>query len=51
LLTRHRGYPISQQKRKLVEQGFGWIKTIGGLRKLHHRGGPLPRLVDERGTG
>jgi transposase len=39
--TRHAGYVVSQQKRKLVEQGFGWMKTIGGLRKLHHRGGPL----------
>jgi transposase len=39
--TRHPGYVISQQKRKLVEQGFGWMKTIGGLRKLRHRGGPL----------
>jgi len=39
--TRHSGYRISQQKRKLVEQGFGWMKTIGGLRKLRHRGGPL----------
>ena len=34
-------YAISQQKRKLVEQSFGWMKTIGGLRKLRHRGGPL----------
>jgi transposase len=39
--TRHPGYARSQQKRKLVEQGFGWMKTIGGLRKLRHRGGPL----------
>jgi transposase len=39
--TRHPGYVISQQKRKLVEQGFGWMKTIGGLRKLRHRGGQL----------
>src|SRR4051812_3400700 len=39
--TRHAGYAISQQKRKLVEQGFGWMKTIGGLRKLRHRGGAL----------
>jgi transposase len=39
--TRHAGYVISQQKRKLVEQGFGWMKTVGGLRKLRHRGGPL----------
>jgi transposase len=39
--TRHPGYAISQQKRKLVEQAFGWMKTVGLLRKLHHRGGPL----------
>jgi transposase len=39
--TRHRGYDISQRKRKLVEQAFGWMKTVGVLRKLHHRGGPL----------
>jgi IS5 family transposase len=39
--TRHAGYAVSQQKRKLVEQGFGWIKGVGGLRKLRHRGGPL----------
>jgi transposase len=38
--TRHPGYAISQQKRKLVEQVFGWGKTVGGLRKLRHRGGP-----------
>ncbi len=37
--TRHPGYAISQQKRKLVEQCFGWMKTIGLLRKLRHRGG------------
>ena len=36
--TRHAGYAISQVKRKLVEEAFGWGKTIGGLRKLHHRG-------------
>jgi transposase len=39
--TRHPGYEISQRKRKLVEQAFGWMKTVGVLRKLHHRGGPL----------
>src|SRR5215211_3616662 len=37
--TRHAGYAISQQKRKLIEQVFGWMKTVGGLRKLRHRGG------------
>jgi IS5 family transposase len=39
--TRHAGYAISQQKRKLIEQVFGWMKTVGGLRKLRHRGGDL----------
>jgi hypothetical protein len=39
--TRHPGYAISQQKRKLIEQVFGWMKTVGGLRKLRHRGGEL----------
>jgi transposase len=39
--VRHAGYAVSQRKRKLVEQGFGWMKTIGGLRKLRHRGGRL----------
>jgi transposase len=37
--TRQEGYAISQQKRKLIEQVFGWMKTIGGLRKLRHCGG------------
>jgi transposase len=37
--TRHTGYAVSQRKRKLIEQVFGWIKTVGGLRKLRHRGG------------
>jgi transposase len=36
--TRHPGYVISQRKRKLVEEGFGWQKCVGVLRKLHHRG-------------
>jgi transposase len=36
--TRHAGYLESQRRRKLVEQGFGWKKTIGLLRKLRHRG-------------
>jgi transposase len=43
--TRHAGYATSQQKRKLVEQGFGWMKTIGGLRKLRHRGGRLVNWI------
>lgn len=41
--TRHEGYAISQRRRKMVEEAFGWAKTIGGLRKTRHRG---TRLVD-----
>jgi transposase len=36
--TRHAGYQISQQKRKRIEECFGWLKTIALLRKLRHRG-------------
>lgn len=36
--TRHATYGVSQRKRKLIEQLFGWIKTIGLMRKTRHRG-------------
>jgi transposase len=36
--TRHAGYALSQQKRKRVEQSFGWMKMIGMLRKVKLRG-------------
>ena len=36
--TRHEGYSISLKKRKQIEQIFGWLKTVGTLRKLRHRG-------------
>jgi transposase len=36
--TRHPGYAESQKKRKRVEEIFGWMKTVGGMRKLRHRG-------------
>ena len=36
--TRHAGYLVSQQKRKLIEEVFGWLKTVGLMRKLRHRG-------------
>jgi len=36
--TRHPGYLLSQQKRKRVEEVFGWLKTVGLLRKTRHRG-------------
>ena len=35
--TRHPGYALSQRKRKLVEEIFGWLKTVGGLAKTRHR--------------
>jgi transposase len=36
--TRHAGYQVSQRIRKRVEEIFGWIKTIGGGRKLRYKG-------------
>lgn len=36
--TRHAGYKVSLRKRKLVEEIFGWLKTVGGLRKTRHKG-------------
>lgn len=41
--TRHEGYALSQRKRKLVEEFFGWMKTVGVLRKTRHKG---VKLVD-----
>src|SRR5438552_3741644 len=43
--TRHAGYTISQRKRKRVEEIFGWLKTVGGMRKLRHRGLHLVRWM------
>jgi IS5 family transposase len=40
--TRHEAYNVSQRKRKRVEEIFGWLKTIGMIRKTRHRG--LPRV-------
>lgn len=36
--TRHPGYGISQQKRKRVEEPFGWGKTVGLYRQVKVRG-------------
>jgi transposase len=36
--TSHSGYAISQRKRKRIEEIFGWLKTVAGLRKTRHRG-------------
>lgn len=32
------GYQISQTKRKLIEQGFGWAKAVGRMRQVMVRG-------------
>jgi transposase len=39
--TRHPGYATSTRVRKRIEEVFGWIKTVGGLRKTRHRGTAL----------
>ena len=36
--TRHASYQISQRKRPLIERAFGWIKSVGGIRKVKLRG-------------
>jgi hypothetical protein len=36
--TRHKGYVVSQRRRRRVEEVFGWLKTVGLLRKARHRG-------------
>jgi len=36
--TRHAGYRIGQRKRKRIEEIFGWMKTVGMLRKTRLRG-------------
>lgn len=36
--TRHAGYLVSQRKRKLVEEIFGWMKTFGGFRRTRFKG-------------
>jgi transposase len=36
--TRHAGYAMSQRKRKLIEEAFGWGKTVGPIAKTMLRG-------------
>jgi transposase len=36
--TRHAAYAASQRKRKLIEEAFGWAKTIAGIAKVKVRG-------------
>jgi transposase len=39
--TSHPGYAISQRRRKIVEEVFGWMKVTGLMRKTRHRGTDL----------
>ena len=36
--TRHPSYALSQRIRKRIEEAFGWIKTVAGLRQTKLRG-------------
>lgn len=40
-ILQSRGYKISQVKRKRIEEVFGWMKTVGSMRKVKLRGLPL----------
>ena len=39
--TRHPGYAASQHIHKRMEEAFGWIKTVAGLRQTKLRGRPF----------
>jgi transposase len=52
--TRHPGYRVSLSKRWLVEKPFGWLKQIGGLRKVKLRGlvsCPSHRISNDSSAG
>jgi transposase len=48
--TRHPGYSVSQKRRKRVEEVFGWMKTVGLMRKTRHRGTDLVGWMFEFGA-
>ena len=37
-IAQSEGYAVSQQNRKLIEQVFGWAKTVDGIRQVMVRG-------------
>lgn len=43
-LAQDRGYQVSQRRRKVVEEVFGWMKTVACTRKLRYRGLPRNQL-------
>lgn len=36
--TRHASYAVSQRLRKRIEEAFGWMKSVAGLRRPMRRG-------------
>ena len=48
--TRHDGYRFSQRTRKRIEEVFGWVKTVGGGRKLRYCGVARNRFWMEMNT-
>ena len=48
--VRQAGYAISQRLRKRIEEIFGWLKAIGGGRKLRYRGVRRNQLWAEMAT-
>jgi len=45
--VRHAGYQLSQRVRKRAEEIYGWVKTVGGGRKLRYCGVRLNQLWAE----
>jgi transposase len=43
--TRQESYAVSQRKRKRIEEIFGWMKTVGGLRKTRFVGRPKTQMA------
>lgn len=37
-VARQPGYAVSQRRRKIAEEPFGWEKTVGGGRQLRYVG-------------
>ncbi len=46
-IRKRQDYAISQRVRKRIEEIFGWMKTIGGLRKTRHKGRARTQLAAE----
>jgi transposase len=42
---RHESFQVSQRKRKLVEQSYGWLKTVAEFRKTRYRGVAKNQLI------